>query len=78
MTESTYSNNRVRSLFLQIKDAIHQLLEWNKYVSSPEDYYSSPDGMKNLAASCMLIEAVAEGLKQVGQPTMSNLLFRRT
>ena len=77
MTESTYSNNRVRSLFLQIKDAIHQLLEWNKDVSSPEDYYSSPDGMKNLAASCMLIEAIGEGIKQVDKLTHSKLLCER-
>ena len=77
MTESTYSNNRVRSIFLQIKDAIHQLLEWNKDVSSPEDYYSSPDGMKNLAASCMLIEAIGEGIKQVDKLTQSKLLCER-
>ncbi len=77
MTESTYSNNRVRSIFLQIKDAIHQLLEWNKDVSSPEDYYSSPDGMKNLAASCMLIEAIGEGIKQVDKLTHSKLLCER-
>ena len=77
MTESSYSNNRVRSLFLQIKDAIHQLLEWNKDVSSPEDYYSSPDGMKNLAASCMLIEAIGEGIKQVDKLTHSKLLCER-
>ena len=77
MTESAYSNNRVRSLFLQIKDAIHQLLEWNKDVSSPEDYYSSPDGMKNLAASCMLIEAIGEGIKQVDKLTHSKLLCER-
>ena len=69
MTESSYSNNRVRSLFLQIKDAILQLIEWNKDVCSPEDYYSSPDGMKNLAASCMLIEAIGEGIKQVDKLT---------
>lgn len=77
MTESTYSNNRVRNIFLQIKDAIHQLLEWNKDVSSPEDYYSSPDGMKNLAASCMLIEAIGEGIKQVDKLTHSKLLCER-
>ena len=77
MTESSYSNNRVRSIFLQIKDAIHQLLEWNKDVSSPEDYYSSPDGMKNLAASCMLIEAIGEGIKQVDKITHSKLLCER-
>ncbi len=77
MTESSYSNNRVRSLFLQIKDAILQLIEWNKDVCSPEDYYSSPDGMKNLAASCMLIEAIGEGIKQVDKLTQSKLLCER-
>lgn len=77
MTASTSSNNRAYNIFLQIRDAILQVLEWNKNVQSSEDYYSSPDGMKNLAASCMLIEAIGEGIKQIDKLTQSKLLNER-
>lgn len=33
--------------------------------------------MKNLAASCMLIEAIGEGLKQVDKATEGKLLIER-
>lgn len=77
MTASTSSNNRAYNIFLQIRDVILQVLEWNKNVQSSEDYYSSPDGMKNLAASCMLIEAIGEGIKQIDKLTQSKLLNER-
>ncbi len=61
----------------QIKNAILQLLEWNKDVCSPDDYYASPEGMKNLAASCMLIEAIGESIKRINELTQSKLLAER-
>lgn len=33
--------------------------------------------MKNLAASCMLIEAIGEGIKQVDKATVGKLLIKR-
>lgn len=33
--------------------------------------------MKNLAASCMLIEAIGEGIKQVDKATEGKLLIKR-
>ena len=56
MTEYTLSN-RIAGTLLQIKKAIEQLQDWNKDIQNVDDYYSTPEGMKNLAASCMLIEA---------------------
>lgn len=76
--ESTLLNNRIRATFTQIKTAIVQLLEWNGDVVSVDDYYCSPEGMKNLAASCMLIEAIGEGIKQIDKLTSSNLLKERS
>lgn len=70
-------SNRVKGLLLQIRNAIMQLQEWNKDVISPNDYYSSPEGMKNLAASCMLIEAIGKGIKQIDKITNSELLTER-
>lgn len=62
---------------VQIRTAIIQLKEWNNNVQSSDDYYCSPDGMKNLAASCMLIEAIGEGVKQIDKITDSKLLVKR-
>ncbi|MBQ8673914.1 MAG: DUF86 domain-containing protein [Bacteroides sp.] len=36
--------------------------EWNKDVKSVDNYLLSPEGMKNLAATCILIEAINESL----------------
>lgn len=76
MMESMLSN-RVLGTLIQIKEAIIQLQEWNKDVLSVDDYYNSPEGMKNLAASCMLIEAIGEGVKQIDKLTQSKLLVER-
>ena len=37
----------------------------------------SPEGMKNLAASCMLIEAIGEGVKKIDKKTGGVLLPMR-
>lgn len=76
--QSTLLNNRIRATFVQIRTAIVQLQEWNVDVMSVDDYYCSQEGMKNLAASCMLIEAIGEGIKQIDKLTSSNLLKERS
>ena len=70
-------SNRLKVLLFQIRTAILQLKEWNNNVQSSDDYYCSPDGMKNLAASCMLIEAIGESIKQIDKITEGNLLAKR-
>lgn len=70
-------SNRLKVLLFQIRTAILQLKEWNNNVQSSDDYYCSPDGMKNLAASCMLIEAIGESIKQIDKITEGNLLTKR-
>ena len=76
MTEYT-SSNRIIGTLIQIKEAIKQLQDWNKDVQTVDDYYCTPEGMKNLAASCMLIEAIGEGVKQIDRLTQSRLLNER-
>lgn len=76
MTEYTLSN-RIAGTLLQIKKAIEQLQDWNKDILNVDDYYSTPEGMDNLAASCMLIEAIGEGVKQIDKLTQSRLLDER-
>lgn len=70
-------SNRLKVLLFQIRTAILQLKEWNNNVQSSDDYYCSPDGMKNLAASCMLIEAIGESIKQIDKIAEGNLLAKR-
>ena len=71
------SSDRLKGLLLQIDNAIQQLKVWNESILCADDYYSSPEGMKNLAASCMLIEAIGEGIKQVDKATEGKLLIKR-
>lgn len=74
---STLYSERVRFMLLQIKEAIGQLTDWNKEVQDADDYYCSPEGMKLLAASCMLIEAIGEGVNQIDKQTNGCLLAER-
>ncbi len=70
-------SNRTLGLLHQIDNAIQQLQEWNKDIVSSDNYYCSPEGMKNLAASCMLIEAIGESVKQIDKATDGTLLAER-
>lgn len=75
---SSANRQRVISIFKQIETAITQLQEWNQTVSSVDDYYLSPEGMQKLAANCMLIEAIGEGIHQINRITEGRLLIERT
>ncbi|MCD7939329.1 MAG: DUF86 domain-containing protein [Bacteroides intestinalis] len=58
----------------QIENSILLLLEWNKDVQNVDDYLLSPEGTKNLAASCMLIEAIDEAYKKIDKESEGVLL----
>jgi uncharacterized protein with HEPN domain len=45
--------------------ACDMIILWNKDTHSADDYLTSPDGMQLLAASCMMIESIGEGLKKI-------------
>ena len=77
--EFTSSNdyNRLKSTLEQIQMAISHLKEWNTDVKSVDDYYISSGGMQKLAANCMLIEAIGEGVKQIYKITKGKLLAER-
>lgn len=65
--ESKLSNNIELSLaiLLHVKKSIEMLRVWNESIESEHDYYRSHSGMEHLSASCMLLEAIGEGIKQV-------------
>lgn len=74
---SSDKRNRTLSIFRQIEVAINQLIEWNRHVKTVDDYYLSSDGMQKLAASCMLIEAIGESIRQIDTITDGKLLPNR-
>ena len=47
-------------------------------MKSAEDFVLSPEGMKTLAADCMLIEAIGEGVKKIDNLTNQQLLVHRS
>ena len=61
----------------QIQEAIQNLELWNAPLADVEDLVKSPDGMKTLAADCMLIEAIGEGIKRIDERTHQQLLPAR-
>ena len=67
----------VEDQLLQIRESIHNLEVWNGSLNSIDDLLASPDGMKTLAADCMLIEAIGEGIKRIDERTHQELLPHR-
>ena len=64
----------VEDLLKQIRESIHNLELWNAPLTDVNDLLTSADGMKTLAADCMLIEAIGEGVKRVDERTHQQLL----
>ena len=61
----------------QIDEAINNLELWNGSLKSVDDLLLSPEGVKTLAADCMLIEAIGEGFKRIDERTNQQLLPHR-
>lgn len=58
----------------QMRTAISQLNEWNKDIVEINQWLSSTQGMQGLAANCMLIEALGEGVKQIEKRSPAEFL----
>lgn len=69
--------NVVEDQLRQIQEAIQNLELWNASINEVDDLLSSPSGMKTLAADCMLIEAIGEGIKRIDERTNGELLVNR-
>lgn len=65
---------RIISVLKQVEESILLLLEWEKDIYSVDDYLLSHEGVKNLAATCMLVEAIGEAYKKIDKETNSTLL----
>ena len=67
----------VEDMLKQIRESIHNLELWNASYSDVDEMLISPDGVKTLAADCMLIEAIGEGFKRIDERTNQMLLPSR-
>ena len=74
---SLEKRNRIKYTLEQINNAINQLKEWNEGVNDANDFYLSSSGMQKLAANCMLIEAIGEGVKHIDEHSKGKLLPER-
>ncbi|MBE6255725.1 MAG: DUF86 domain-containing protein [Prevotella sp.] len=64
----------IEDLLQQIRKAILDLQQWNKDLHSADAWLSSAEGMKTLAANCMLLEAIGEGFRNIDERTHKQLL----
>ncbi len=69
--------NIVEDILNQISDSIHNLEAWNESISDARDFHLTAEGVKTLAADCMLIEAIGEGIKRIDERTNGLLLPSR-
>lgn len=67
----------VNDMLGQIRRAILDLQQWNENIKDADEWLSSPDGMKTLAANCMLLEAIGEGFRNIDERTHKQLLVSR-
>ncbi len=74
---SLEKRRRIKYTLEQIDNAINQLKEWNEDVDNADTFYLSSTGMQKLAANCMLIEAIGEGIKQIDEHSNGELLPQR-
>ena len=66
--------SRILRTLQQVEQSRLLLLDWNKDLQSADDFLVSPEGMKNLAASCMLVEAIGEAYRKIDKGTDGLLL----
>lgn len=67
----------VEDMLQQIRESIRNLELWNEPYTDLNEMLSSPDGVKTLAADCMLIEAIGEGFRKIDERTCEQLLSSR-
>ena len=79
--ECMYSEPNYRialSMFRQIESAIVLIRQWNADIRTIDDYLNTPAGMQVLSATCMQLQAIGEGVKNIDKHTRGELLPQRT
>ena len=73
----SYNKAIIKGILLQIQTALEQIQVWNSEILSTDDYTDTPEGMKTLAATSMLLESIGEGFKKIDNKTQGSLLVLR-
>lgn len=63
----------ITHILSQMIEACELITTWNEKVKSSDDYLTSPEGVQKMAASCMLIESIGEGVKKIDRLTQGLL-----
>jgi uncharacterized protein with HEPN domain len=68
-----FDKGLVRSILIQIDDALIKIASRTKRIRSADDFTDSPSGMKTLDSICMLFVAIGEALKNLNKITRGAL-----
>lgn len=73
--ESRYLHNipLINHIISQMIESCRLISLWNIDVNNINDYLISPEGIQVMAASCMLIESIGEGVKKIDRLTQGLL-----
>lgn len=66
----------VRSILIQIDEALERISSRVERIQSADDFTGSPGGMETLDSICMLFMAIGEALKNIDKITGGVLLSR--
>lgn len=65
MESQSSQSNLISHILGQMVESCDLIMTWNKSITDAKDYPKSPEGMEKMAASCMIIEAIGEGVKKI-------------
>ncbi len=63
----------INHIISQMIESCRLISLWNIDVNNINDYLISPEGIQVMAASCMLIESIGEGVKKIDRLTQGLL-----
>lgn len=73
----SYNKIIIKGILLQIQTALEQIQMWNSEILSTDGYTDTPEGMKTLAATSMLLKSIGESFKKIENKTQGTLLVLR-
>ena len=57
--------SKIKVILKRLIESCEFIIEWNQKISEADDYLISSAGVQTMAASCMLIESIGEGIKNI-------------
>ena len=65
MESQSSQSNLISHILGQMVESCDLIMTWNETIVEANDYPITPEGKEKMAASCMLIEAIGEGVKKI-------------